>query len=487
MKFLIVILFAVCCFFSVSHWLNNFQISPDSSNYITAAENLAKDNSLFVYANWPSKSFEPKTEPYTDYIPGLPMIASVFFLFTDNPDSVMLVSYSLFIILLYAIAFFVMNELKINYFFSGVFVLFITFAEPLKFIFSYFWTETLFSAFTLLAIFFAVKLLKHDEKKYWILGCIAVALSAFIKMYGILNISFFVVPFFVHRKKVLNVILFVIGSAMPVLIWYLRNKILYGYFTYSHNLFGVFNSYNVTRPFKYILFLLGNDKAANALALILLFICLGTVFIKYKSLIRDNRSFLVWKTLAIGLLVNFFGLYFLSIVSSFDYLESRLLAPLFILFFLLLISSLQIIFEVFQNKMQITAYSIFALPLIFFVVSPLFQKEMDYSIKIKYPKEHKLWNEIRGKEFVKNSSHFITDLDYIHQIYSDMPQRIILHDYLFLNLDFIRKITAIGKTPFIILRNNELPYFYFSRYHKILNYQKSEISSRDFTVYVKSN
>lgn len=487
MKFIITILFAVCCYFSVLHWVNSFNISPDSSNYITAAENLAKHNSLFVYANWPSKTFEPKTEAYTDYMPGLPMITSLFFLFTDNPDYVMLVSYSIFIIVFFAAAYYLMQEIKLNYFLQIIFLLFITFAEPVKFIFSHFWTETLFSAFTILTVLFAIKLTQKDEKKYWIYGCIASALSAFIKMYGILNCSFFIVPFFIHKKKIKDLALFVLLSAMPVILWYIRNKISFGYFTYSHNLFGVFNSYNVTRPFKYVLFLLGNDKTANAVLLILLCVCLAPSVLKFKNLISGNRIYFIWRLLAVGLIINFIGIYFLSLVSSFDYLESRLLAPLFILFFLLLFVSLQIIYELFKGRMQMIEYSVLALPLILFVVNPLFQKNFVYNINTNYPAEHVLWNELHQKEFVKNSSHFITDLDYTHQIYSEMPQRIILKDFMFLNIAFISKITGIGKTPFIILRNNELPYFYFNQYYKILNYKKSGISSKDFTVYVKNN
>jgi hypothetical protein len=420
-------------------------------------------------------------------MPGLPMITSLFFLFTDNPDYVMLVSYSFFIIIFFATAYFLLKELNLHFLLQIVFLLFITFAEPLKFLFSYFWTETLFSAFTMLAVLFAVKLIQNDEKNYWLFGCITVALTAFIKMYGILNCSFFVIPFLIHKKKIKDSAVFVMLSAMPVILWYARNKISYGYFTYSHNLFGVFNSYNITRPFKYILFLFGNDKAANVVALILFCVCLTPVVLRLRNFIPDNKNYLIWKSLAIGLIVNFCSIYFLSLVSSFDYLESRLLAPVFIIFFLLLFVSLQIIYELFKGRMQMMERSVLILPVIFFAVNPLFQKNIEYKFNVNYPAEHVLWNELHQKEFVKNSSHFISDLDYTHQIYSGKPQRIILHDYLFLNISFISGITAKGKTPFIILRNNELPYFYFNQYSKILNYKKSNISSKDFTVYEKNN
>ncbi len=485
MKYIIYILFAIGCYLSVTHWLNNFNISPDSTNYITASENLAKHQSLFVYSNWPSHSYEPNVEPYTEYMPGLPIFSSVGFLFTDNPDTVMLVMNTVNIILLYFISLLLMYELKLQGYLKVAFILFLVFFEPFRFIFSYFWTETLFIALTLLAVFFAIKLLKEDTKKYWLLGCIAVALSAFVKMYGVFNCIFFLVPFIMYKKKFSKLIIFTLLSSLFVVLWCMRNEVAYGYFTSSHKIFQQFFSSNIKRPFNFTLFLLGNDKLANVWAIVVVLFSLSPLVLYIRKNIVNDFKFKAWIVLCIGTIINFLGIYVLSLVSSFDYLESRLLASVYILGLLIFIVSSKILFEVFYlNKIK---YAFIALPFLFFAVNPAFTKNVDWKVNVHYPIEHSLWNEINGNGLAKNSSHYITDFDYIYQIYGDKPQRIISQGFMFLNIKFLYEITNKGTSPFVVLRNNELPYFYFEKLYKFLNYKKADIQNNSFTVYVKNN
>lgn len=487
MKYIIPILFAVGSFFSIIHWLNHFSLSPDSTNYITASENLVKHGSLFVYSNWPSRSFEPNIEPYTEYMPGLPIFTTMLFLFTENVDTVMLVMNSINIVLVYLIVLLLLYELGFNVYLKIVFLLFLTFFEPFKFIFSHFWTETFFIFWSLLAVYFAVKLLKEDNKKYWMLGCIAVALSAFIKMYGVFNCAFFIIPFVIYKKNFSKVLIFVFVSSLFVLAWYLRNEITYGYFTSSHKVFQKFISSNLLRPFDWTLYILGNDRFANIWFIILLLIGLSPLWLYYKKSIKKHHELKIWGLFIIGTAVNFTGLYFLSLVSSFDYLESRLLAPVYILCFFIFLLSIKILIEsnsVFIPKVK---YFLLALPLVFFIVNPAFTKQVEGKIEIHYAWEHDFWNEINSKELTKNSSHYITEFNYIHQIYGGKPQRIISDDSMFLNIGFLYEITNKGKAPFVVLRNNKLPYFYFEKLYKFLGYKKAEIENNHFSLYVKNN
>lgn len=482
MKYFIPILFAVGSFISIVHWVNHFSLSPDSTNYITASENLIKHQSLFVYANWPSHSYEPEIEPYTEYMPGFPVFLSVMFLFTDNPDTVMLLMNSISIVLVYLMVMLLLTEIGFNSYFKIIFLLFLTFFEPFRFIYSYLWTETFFIFWSLLAAYFAVKLLKDDKRKYWVFGCIAVALSAFIKMYGVFNCAFFLLPFVLYKKKFFDVLIFIVLSSVFVILWYIRNELMYGYFTLSHKIFGQLIESNITRPFKWTLFLLGNDKAANIWALVILTVFISPLFFYYTRRIKNNMDLRIWSVFFIGGLINFLGIYLLSLVSSFDYLESRLLAPVYILFLAGFMLSIKMLYETIANK---TKYIFIALPLIFFTLNPAFTKETDTKINIHYAWEHGLWDEINQKGIVKNSTHYITELNYIHQIYSEKPQRIIPHDFMFLDIGFLRKITDMGNAPFVVLRNNELPYFYFEKLYKYLNYKKTDLENKHFTVYVK--
>lgn len=382
MKYLIPILFTIGSLISVIHWLNHFSLSPDSTNYITASENLVKEGSLFVYANWPSKSFEPSAEPYTEYMPGFPVFMSLMFLFTDDSDTVMLIMNSVSIILVYFASLLLLNELKFNAYLKIIFLLFLTFFEPFRFIYSHLWTETLFIFWSLLTAYFAVKLIKEDNKKYWMLGCAAVALSAFIKMYGIFNCAFFLLPFILHRKKFSKLIYFVLISGLFIIFWYIRNELMHGYFTTSHKIFQQFISSNLLRPFKWTLFLLGNNALANLWAILILALCMSPLLVYYKKFKTYNHDFRAWSLLAIGAAVNFSGIYLLSLISSFDYLESRLLAPVYILCFLILLMSVKILSEVKNNFGLKIKYPVLTLPLIFFIANPAFNKEVEIKIEI---------------------------------------------------------------------------------------------------------
>lgn len=485
MKYLIYILFALGSYISVTHWLNNFNISPDSANYITASENLVKHSSLFVYSNWPSHSFEPQAEPYTEYMPGLPVITSIGFLFTSNPDTVMLIMNSLFIVLLYFMVYLLLTELQFNNYLKIIFLLFLTFFEPFRMIFSTFWTETLFILFSLLSAFFSVKLLKADDKKYWLLGCCAVAFSAFIKMYGVFNCAFFIVPFILHKKKVTHLVSFVFCCSLFVIAWYIRNEITYGYFTYSHKMFEQFNKSNVLRPFKWTLYLLGNNTIANLYGIALVLIASTPAILYIRKKIVMDFDFKIWMVLICGCVINFSAIYILSLVSKFDYLESRLLSPVYILCFLIFFISIKILGK--RKYFPKAGYALPTLTLFFFMVNPAFTKSVYIGIKINFPAEHNLWDEIRQKGIAKNSSHYITDFNFIHEIYGGMAQRIIVQDFMFLNIGFLSDITNKGMAPFVVLRNNELPYFYFEKIYRTLNYKKAGLQDKNFTVYVKND
>lgn len=381
-------------------------------------------------------------------MPGLPVFSSVLFLFTDNPDTVMLIVNSLHIVLLYLFALILLYELKLPGYLKVAFLLFLIFFEPFRYIFSFYWTEVLFIVFTLLAVLLAVKLLNEDNKKYWILGCITVALSAFVKMYGVFNCAFFIVPFILHRKKFSSLIIFILLSSVFVVIWYIRNEMTYGYFTASHKIFQQFFSSNIKRPLNYTLSILGNDKIANVWAIVLVIFSLSPLMLNLKNRINSNLDFKIWSMLLIGMIVNFLVIYILSLITSFDYLESRLLAPIYILALLVFIMSMKILFEANHPYAEKVKYVFLALPFLFFAVNPAFTKTIEWEINIHHPVEHTLWNEINTKDFAKNSSHYITDFNYIHQIYGNKPQRIIPQDFMFLNIEFMNSITKKGKTPF---------------------------------------
>jgi len=483
LKYTIYILYTIGCALSIIYGINHFTLSPDSTNYITAAENLVNHHSLFVNGNWPSGSYEPVTEPYTEYMPGLPVFTSVILLFAKNPDLVMLTMNSLSVALMFFISLLVLIELKLNDYLKIIFLLFLIFFEPFRHIYSHYWTETHFIFFSLLSVYFALKLLKQDKKSYWIWGCVAIVLSSFVKIYGVLNCAFFIIPFILNKKSFAKLILFVFCSSLFAMLWYLRNEIMYGYFTLSHQTFRMFRSELMFTPFAHTLYLLGNDKLANVWMKVILIVSLSPLMIYFKNKSFAKVSISIWSLLCIGTTIQFLALYILSLISSFDYLRSRLLAPVYILCFLILLFSIKILMDKYSHvKIK---YVIAALPLLLFFSASGFEKQIDLKINFTAPLEHALWDELSSKDFVNNSSHYITDDDFNHQIYGKLPQRIVKDSIKFSDVNFMREILGKGRTPFIVLRNNESPYFSFEHNYKLLGYKKAETQNKDFIVYIR--
>jgi hypothetical protein len=73
-------------------------------------------------------------------------------------------------------------------------------------------------------------------------------------------------------------------------------------------------------------------------------------------------------------------------------------------------------------------------------------------LPLHYPPERALWHEIRNLAPLEHSSHFYSDSDYLHQLFADIPQRII-YDYRIWQDPFaLMALTLEGNHPFFVVR-----------------------------------
>jgi hypothetical protein len=291
-KLFTLFLFLGLCAFSIARFLSQFGITPDSSGYITAAQNFIQTGHMFVYANSPSWTLEPAIEPYTEQPPGYPLFLAPFLLIFRQPLLAAAVSQSFAILILYMAVYVLTLDLGFEPFFQVFCALAFTIFRPMQSVYTSVWSETLFIALTLWSIHYlvAAQFNRHSQRN-WILALLCGAAASLTRAVGVLMLGVFL-PVAWRREKVrwksiAVSILFVVG---PMIAWSLRNQILYGSPSMTHE---VVDHIAWEKLFYQLVFLL-NSISRNALVISLfaafILLCLAAPFIGpiYPG-IRDIR------------------------------------------------------------------------------------------------------------------------------------------------------------------------------------------------------
>jgi hypothetical protein len=281
------ILFSVLCGFSVIRAVSELKLSPDSSSYITAAQNLIRTGHVFVYTNYPSESMEPSTEPYTEQPVGFPLYL-VFFLFVlKQPFVAAAVAQALSIGMLYGAVWALTRDFRVEPGFQLVCGLAVTLFRPLTFVYTYLWSETLFTALTLWVIHFLLTARVRRKPRIALLLALGLAAAATAtRSIGILTLGIFVVavwhqPAFLHSKKsslawIGLSFLFTLG---PLAAWSLRNQILYGSISRTHIVQNRIHFTTLLQPSNYLLDMAGSIPFTRLLIVGFSLLCMISPFL----------------------------------------------------------------------------------------------------------------------------------------------------------------------------------------------------------------
>lgn len=173
---------------SLIQWVLTIKLYPDSATYITVAKNYLKYGELFQWVNWPSGSYLPLKESFTDFAPGLSfLLIPIMFLFKEPVVSAVIMQ-SLIIISYNIIVYYTLKTFNISKTFIIIGMLLFAFLPNFNAISTRFITEIPFISFSLLALALIYKSVQTTTDKYWkyIWGLLFLASS--MKYIGIFNI-----------------------------------------------------------------------------------------------------------------------------------------------------------------------------------------------------------------------------------------------------------------------------------------------------------
>jgi hypothetical protein len=280
-KLIPLFLFIALCAFSIARFLSQLGLTPDSTGYLSAAQNFIRTGHMFNYANSPSWTLLPAIEPYTEQPSGFPLFLVPFLLIFKQPVVAGAVAQSIAIIILYAAAYVLTQDLEAKPLFQIVCGLVITMYRPLQYVFANVESETLFIALSLWTIHFVVaSQYGRRSRLYWFAALLCAAAASLTRTVGILMLGVFILASWVRGKSrwisIASSVLFIVG---PVIAWALRNQVLYGSPSMTHT---TYNHLAWKKLFPQLVFLL-DSTSRNALVVVLItafaFLCLASPFI----------------------------------------------------------------------------------------------------------------------------------------------------------------------------------------------------------------
>jgi len=569
-KYIPQLFFLVFCVFSIARFLSQITLTPDSTGYISAAQNFIRTGSMFHYANSPSWTLVPAIEPYTEQPPGFPLFLVPFLLIFKQPVTAAAVAQSFAIVLLYSAVYVLTQDFGAKPFFQIVCGLVITLFWPLQYVFANVISETLFIALTLWSIHFLVASQSGRQSRYyWYIALLCAAAASLTRMVGLLMLGVFILASWVRGKSrsssIVSSVLFVVG---PVIAWFLRNKILYGSTSVTHT---VYDHLAWDKLFLELVFIL-DSTSRNAFVIVFIaafgLLCLAAPFIgplqpwvsrisfkrpstvsvftilltilgaavavialtadrlgfggdpeiglkqlviaslgimvvlaawlkntnifEYVRAWKENYDWNRWKTkyfytfgiIFLAGLSHFFGITALSVVTPFSDLTDRLLSPSLTLLLLSGLLGMYTLISIIPARFF--SVPVYGIGLVLILLSPFFLTTgIGFHIGIHIPPEQELWKEIYALPGISNASHFYSDYDFTHEIFVNMPQRIILIEDQIDEKGFLSNILSFGHCPFVLVNQGDKMNELMDQHYEELNLIRLEMMHGQFMLYAQ--
>lgn len=501
---LLVLLSALCAVVTMHYAATNLSFSPDSTNYVVAARNLLSQGRLVVFANWPSESMEPALEPYTEYTPGFPVYLVTFLAVLHDPIVASAAAQVVAIGLLFVSIAGLVRTIQLNVIPTVVLITALTTMTCFRQIYQYVWTETLFIALSMGVLTYCLKLLNGDTNRRWYAVGVLLALSSTIKFAGVFNLALVVVPLLIIRAKKRRLIIGLgisCASVLPVVMWMLRNRIFYGDTTLSHNLGPMFRTSNIVQPYWYLRSLLGashvlKDVAPFRAALCLCITLTVAVIGLYPLWSRISRFRLArqksgaepgshsgYYVAAVGAVGHFGGIYAVSLLCNINELGHRLMSPTIALATVAWCLALRDLLGNMKFRWQRGA--VVAGLLAVFLISPTFAKDLQVSAGLLHAtarREQKVWIQLAEMVTESRASHFYTDRNFLHQLFANIPQRIIWDEEGF-DKDVVTDLLSKGSNPFFLFRENGDLDQKMQVMYRELELQRSEFFDEGYVLY----
>lgn len=424
-------------------WIGTINLSPDSSTYISVANNLKNYGELFKWVNWPSGIMYPQTEPFTDFAPGLMFLSYPFVLVTNDPLNAIIILQSLLIMFYGIVVYKLVNQLFGNsimsYMLGSTMLLFPLFTR----IETYFWSELPFISLTLLAIYYVIKFTKTEKESTLLKAAIVIMISCIFKYIGVFNISLLLVLYFSKKIELQSLVKFSIISVLGIASWFIRNYIVYGSITRSHSDSGGIDFSSVTSLFDKL------NSLNFALPYFSVAILIAVLAFLFSPYLMKNKVNFNYKLLLTVSLFHLFGIVFLSLFTNFDSLGARLLSPSVALITVLIAV---IIFDwglkekTTIKKLIVGAYTVLLFGFNYYTLKPNITSD-------KTLNEKKLWEYIRSDKDLNKSSHFYSEFNLNHELYCNIPLRVVYSEDS-LRTEYVNNLLKIGNNSFFIYKKD---------------------------------
>jgi hypothetical protein len=240
----------------------------------------------------------------------------------------------------------------------------------------------------------------------------------------------------------------VAASASPILLWFARNEILFGAVSLTNKAFEVFHPDHLLAPVAYYM---GEILDVRLIPRALVALCVLGLLVA-PLLLRSGWRKTAHLCLVAAGLGQLAAVWIPSLASQISGLGDRLLSPTTAVMSLACLHGLQSVVEALVARRWAR----------FLVIAPFLFLGLGKDVvptevvavpgRIAYPIERDLWDEVHQVEPLRSSTHFYSDRDFNHQIFSGIPQRILWDSTILREPTAVERLLETGDCPFFLLR-----------------------------------
>jgi hypothetical protein len=240
----------------------------------------------------------------------------------------------------------------------------------------------------------------------------------------------------------------VAASASPILIWFARNEILFGAVSLTNKAFEVFHPDHLLAPITYYV---GGILDVRLIPRALVALCVLGLLLA-PLILRSGWRKTVHLCLVAAGLGQLASVWIPSLASQISGLGDRLLSPTTAVMTLACLHGLQSVVEALAPRRW--ARTLVIAPVLFLAlgVDVVPTEVLADPGRIAYPIERDLWDEVHQVEALRSATHFYSDRDFNHQIFSGIPQRILWDTTILRDPAAVRGLLETGNRPFFLMR-----------------------------------
>jgi hypothetical protein len=271
------------------------------------------------------------------------------------------------------------------------------------------------------------------------------------------------------------------AALIPAPLWLLRNWVFYGVFTFTHAPFTRIRHQEFFEPVFYVWDLITGIEGLPALLVLAIVFgfCMFPIFLPASDRRKDQFTLL---TVAAFHALIVWGA---SLFSSIDHIGHRLMAPSLVV---VCIAALHGLDSLIRNlNAWKWRHLLFLIPFVILLADKEIRIRLSSPIhfQMRYPMERALWAELVDQPWAARSTHFYSDRASIHQVFADVPQRIVWDSSLWQDpIDLIELLNK-GERPFIVLREGKQELMMFERTIELarIPLERSRLGQTKYAVY----